>query len=175
MPAFCLPDFEGNPVSPEDASDAKAFLIAFICNHCPYVKHVREALANIGNRLQAEGVAVYAINSNDPDRYPEDSPENMAREAAEAGYQFPYLFDETQQVAKDFHAACTPDFFVYDAGMRLVYRGQMDDSRPGNGMPVTASDLESAIQSAIAGRQHPGPHKPSVGCGIKWKPGNEPL
>ncbi len=175
MPAFCLPDTEGNLVSPEDATDAKAFLVAFICNHCPYVKHVREGFAALGNELQSQGVAVYAINSNDPERYPEDSPAQMAIEVRDANYQFPYLFDETQAVAREFRAACTPDFFVYDASRKLVYRGQMDDSRPGNGVPVSGADLRAAILCAVEGREYPGPHKPSVGCSIKWKPGNEPV
>ncbi len=175
MPAFCLPDTEGNLVSPEDATGAKAFLIAFICNHCPYVKHVRTEFAKLGNELQKQGVAVYAINSNDPERYPEDSFPNMATEVRDAGYEFPYLFDETQQVARDFRAACTPDFFVYDANSKLVYRGQMDDSRPGNGIPVSGADLRAAIDCAIQGQTPSGPQKPSVGCSIKWKPGNEPV
>jgi thiol-disulfide isomerase/thioredoxin len=175
MPAFCLPDIEGNLVSPEDADNAKAFVVAFICNHCPYVKHVRTTLARLGNRWQNEGIAFYAINANDPVTYPDDSPANMVREARDAGYEFPYLFDETQEVAREFHAACTPDVFVYDKSRKLVYRGQIDDSRPGNGLESTGADLEAAVASAVAGKPHPEPHKPSVGCGIKWRPGKESL
>jgi len=147
----------------------------FICNHCPYVKHVRAGLAAFGRDYAPRGVAVVAINANDVERYPDDSPAKMKAEAAEAGYSFPYLFDETQQVARSYGAACTPDLFVYDADRRLAYRGQLDDSRPGNGKPVTGADLRGACDALLAGRRPSADQKPSMGCNIKWKPGNEPV
>jgi peroxiredoxin len=173
-PHFALPDTEGNPVSLADARGAKALLVMFICNHCPFVKHLRPALARLAEEYAPRGVAVVGINANDAERYPADGPEAMRREKAEAGYPFPYLYDETQEVAKAYRAACTPDFFLFDAGHRLVYRGQFDDSRPSNGVPVTGRDLRAALDAVLEGRAVPAEQKPSLGCNIKWRPGNEP-
>jgi thiol-disulfide isomerase/thioredoxin len=146
-------------------------LVAFICNHCPYVKHVRSTFAALGSEYQARGVAVVAINSNDAEAYPDDSPEKMAEEIQLAGYTFPYLYDETQSVAKAYHAACTPDFFLFDKNQRLVYRGQFDDSRPKNGKPATGADMRAALEAVLSGKPVNPDQKPSVGCNIKWKAG----
>jgi peroxiredoxin len=174
-PAFELPDPSGEVHSLDSlASAANATLVAFICNHCPYVKHIRSVLAARASEWQQRGVAVVGINSNDADAYPDDSPEAMAKEIAEHGYTFPYLVDATQDVAKAYKAACTPDLFLFDAGRRLVYRGQFDASRPGNGIPVTGDDLGAAIDAVLDGGPVPEDQHPSVGCNIKWKPGNEP-
>jgi peroxiredoxin len=168
-PSFRLPDTDGRPVSIDDFKGAPALLVAFICNHCPYVKHVRAGLAQLGRDFQARGAAVVAINANDVENFPEDSPANMKREAAAAGYTFPYLFDDTQAVARAYRAACTPDFFLFDAKRKLAYRGQMDDSRPGNGLPVTGRDLRDALDSLLAGKPVSTKQKASIGCNIKWK------
>ena len=173
-PAFSLPDTRGNTVSLDDFRDAPGLLVAFICNHCPFVKHLRAELAEFAREYQGKGLAVVGINSNDVARYPADSPEMMAREVEEAGYTFPYLFDEDQSVAKAYAAACTPDFFLFDGERHLAYRGQFDDSRPGGGRPVTGEHLRAAADALLDGAPIPGPHHPSVGCNIKWKPGNEP-
>lgn len=173
-PEFSLPDPSGTIVSLNDFQGSKAYLIAFICNHCPYVKHVRKELAAIGRDYQAKGVTVIAINSNDVANYPDDSPAKMKEEVQIAGYTFPYLYDETQDVAKAYKAACTPDFYVYDGDKKLVYRGQMDDSRPGSNAPVTAEDLRAALDAVLSGTAASIEQKPSVGCNIKWKPGSEP-
>jgi peroxiredoxin len=173
-PFFRLPDTDGREVSLDDFELATALLIIFLCNHCPYVKHVRRGLVDLVRDLQARGVAVVGINANDVASHPEDSPAQMAREAKEVGYTFPYLHDESQEVAKAYGAACTPDFFLFDAQHQLVYRGQMDDSRPGNGLPVTGADLRAAANALLEGRPVPGDQKPSIGCNIKWRPGNEP-
>ena len=173
-PEFSLPDPSGTIVSLNDFQGSKAYLIAFICNHCPYVKHVRKELAAIGRDYQTKGVTVIAINSNDVANYPDDSPAKMKEEVQIAGYTFPYLYDETQDVAKAFKAACTPDFYVYDGDKKLVYRGQMDDSRPGSNAPVTAEDLRAALDAVLSGTDASIEQKPSVGCNIKWKPGAEP-
>ncbi len=173
-PSFELPDTEGKLVALADFKGAPALLVAFICNHCPYVKHVRDELARLGAEYQAKGVAVVAINSNDVITHPDDSPEMMAREKAEFGYTFPYLFDETQKVALAYQAACTPDFYVFDANQKLVYRGQLDASRPGNSIPVTGKDLRTALDAALAGQPVSENQRPSMGCNIKWKRGNEP-
>lgn len=173
-PDFTLPDTTGNTVSLSDLQGAKALLVAFICNHCPYVQHVRQGLAELGRDFQDKGAAVVAINSNDVTNYPDDSPARMAEEVRSAGYTFPYLFDESQEVAKAYRAACTPDFFLFDGEHKLVYRGQMDDSRPGNGKPVTGADLRAALDAVLAGRPVPAEQTASVGCNIKWKPGSEP-
>jgi peroxiredoxin len=172
-PPFRLPDTDGKLVSLEDFAKAPALLVMFICNHCPFVKHVRSHLAQLVKEYQARRVAAVGISSNDVAQYPEDSPEQMAQEKRAAGYTFPYLFDESQEVAKIYGAACTPDFFVFDRERRLVYRGQMDDSRPTNGRPVTGSDLRTALEAVLAGRAVPSEQRPSVGCNIKWKAGNE--
>ncbi len=173
-PDFCLPDTNGKMVALRDFKDAPALLVMFICNHCPFVKHIRRALADFAREYRAKGLAIVAINSNDIERYPEDSPAKMAEEVRNAGYVFPYLFDETQEVAKAYRAACTPDFFLFDRDRRLVYRGQFDDSRPSNNRPVTGADLRAAVDAVLAGRPVSPDQKPSIGCNIKWKPGNEP-
>ncbi|MBS0264110.1 MAG: thioredoxin family protein [Planctomycetes bacterium] len=173
-PAFALPDTQGKTVALADFQKAPALLVMFICNHCPYVKHVRAELARLGKDYQARGVAVVAISSNDAQSYPDDSPAKMALEAQDAGYTFPYLYDESQAVAHAYQAACTPDFFLFDGQRKLVYRGQLDDSRPGNGLPVTGQDLRAALDAVLAGSAAPATQKPSIGCNIKWKAGNEP-
>ena len=173
-PDFRLPDTTGKPVSLKDFSSARALLVVFMCNHCPYVKHVRSGLAQLARDYQPRGLAMVGISSNDVANYPADSPAKMAEEAKAAGYIFPYLYDETQSVAKGYRAACTPDFYLFDQGQRLVYRGQMDDSRPGNGIPVTGKDLRAALDAVLAGKPVSPDQKVSIGCNIKWKPGNEP-
>jgi peroxiredoxin len=154
--------------------DAPATVIMFICNHCPFVIHVMDELTRLSLDYAAKGVAIVAINSNDVESHPQDGPDNMAALVREKGWTFPFLFDATQAVAKAYHAACTPDFFVFDREKKLVYRGQLDDSRPSNQKPVTGSDLRAAIDSALAGRPAAAEQRPSIGCNIKWKAGNEP-
>jgi peroxiredoxin len=173
-PPFSLPDTDGRRVSLDDLKAAPALLVMFLCNHCPFVKHVRSELARLGAEYGARGVAVVAISSNDAVAYPADGPDEMRREKEEAGYTFPYLYDEAQTAAADYRAACTPDFFLFDGARRLVYRGQLDDSRPGNDVPVTGADLRAALDAVLAGDAVPVEQKPSLGCNIKWKPGNEP-
>jgi peroxiredoxin len=173
-PDFRLPDFDGKIVSRQDFAGAPGLLVQFICNHCPFVKHIRDELARFGRDYAARGLGIVAINSNDTDAYPDDSPVEMAQEARAAGYVFPYLVDESQAIAKAYHAACTPDFFLFDAAGKLVYRGQFDASRPGNNLPVTGEDLRRAADAVLGGKPVPGEQRPSVGCNIKWKPGNEP-
>ena len=168
-PPFSLPDVSGKTVSIADFQNAPALLVMFICNHCPYVKHVRSGLAQLARDYQAQGVAVVAISSNDVMSHPDDSPAKMAVEAKEAGYTFPYLYDESQAVARAYQAACTPDFFLFDREKRLVYRGQLDDSRPGNGIPVSGKDLRAALDAVVAGKPVASEQKPSIGCNIKWK------
>jgi peroxiredoxin len=173
-PAFRLPDPAGQVHGLEDFAASPALLVAFICNHCPYVKHIRTALAAFARDYQPRGLAVVAINANDVTSHPDDSPGKMAEEIRAAGYTFPYLYDESQSVARAYRAACTPDFFLFDRDRRLVYRGQFDDSRPGNDAPVTGGDLRAAVDLLLAGRPIPPEQKPSIGCNIKWRPGNEP-
>ncbi len=173
-PDFSLPDCRGKTVSLADFADAPALLVSFMCNHCPYVKHVADELAKLAKEYQNRGVAIVGINSNDVHSHPDDAPEKMAEEANRRGYTFPYLYDQTQEVAKEYHAACTPDFFVFDHERRLVYRGQMDGSRPGNSMPVTGQDLRTALDAVLAHKPVSTNQKPSLGCNIKWKAGNEP-
>lgn len=168
-PDFCLPDTDGRMVRLADFAQAPALLVAFICNHCPYVKHIQKAFAELAKEYQAKGVAVVAINSNDPVAYPEDAPEKMKEEKQRLGYTFPYLFDETQEVARAYRAACTPDFFLFDRARKLVYRGQMDDSRPGNNKPNDGRDLRAALDAVLAGQTPPPHQKPSSGCNIKWR------
>jgi peroxiredoxin len=168
-PDFSLPDTEGKMVSLNDFKDAQAFLVIFMCNHCPFVKHILKAMIKLIKDYQAKSVAVVGINSNDVANYPDDSPPMMAKLAKEAGFTFPYLYDETQEVAKAYRAACTPDFFLFDSDKTLVYRGQMDDSRPDNGIPVTGADLTAAIDAVIEGKPVSEEQKPSIGCNIKWK------
>ena len=157
-----------------DFRDAPALLVIFMCNHCPYVVHIREALAGFAREYQPKGLAMVGINANDAEKYPDDSPEKMVDEVKKAGYTFPYLYDADQSVARAYRAACTPDLFLYDADRRLVYRGQFDDARPRNDEPVTGRDLRAAVEAVLAGRPAPEDQKPSLGCNIKWKPGNEP-
>ena len=173
-PDFKLPECEGSTVSLSDFNDAKALLVIFMCNHCPFVKHVAEELARLSKDYMAKGVAVVGINSNDAEKYPDDSPEAMRKEKAMRGYPFAYLFDEDQSVAAEYHAACTPDFFLFDGDHKLVYRGQLDRSRPDSGVPVTGEDLRAAIDTVLAGGIVPETQTPSIGCNIKWKSGNEP-
>lgn len=173
-PAFRLPDPSGRMVSLDDFPEAKGLLVVFMCNHCPFVKLMREELARLGHELRARGVAMVGINSNDADKYPDDSPSRMQDEIEAFGYVFPYLVDATQEVAKAYQAACTPDFFLFDGQRTLVYRGQLDDSRPGNGKPVTGKDLRAAIDALLEGREVPPEQVPSIGCNIKWREGNAP-
>ncbi len=173
-PDFALPDTGGRTVVLGDFAEAPGLLVVFICNHCPFVKHIREELAQAVKRYQGKGLAVVGISSNDVDAFPQDGPELMAREVEELGYTFPYLFDETQSVAKAYTAACTPDFFLFDNGRRLVYRGQFDGSRPGNDLPVTGADLGAAVEALLEGNAVSSDQRPSIGCNIKWKAGNEP-
>ncbi len=173
-PFFRLPDPAGKWHSIDDFKAAPALLVAFICNHCPFVKHIRGEFAEVAKRYRKLGVAVVGISSNDVEQFPDDSPEKMAEEARTYGYEFPYLFDESQTVAKAYGAACTPDFFLFDKDRKLVYRGQFDDSRPENGVPVTGKDLKAALDAVLQGKPAPAEQKPSIGCNIKWKTGNEP-
>jgi len=173
-PDFSLPDTQGKTVSLADFTQAPALLVVFMCNHCPFVKHILNHFVELVKEYQAKGVAVIGINSNDVTSFPEDRPEMMAKVARQQGFTFAYLYDEAQEVAKAYHAACTPDFFLFDREMKLVYRGQMDDSRPGNNVPVTGNDLRAALDAVLAGKEVPEPQKPSMGCNIKWKLGNEP-
>jgi peroxiredoxin len=173
-PDFHLPDATGHLVSRDDFAGSSALLVMFLCNHCPYVKHVAEEVVRLAREYQARGVGVVAISSNDVAQYPEDGPARMAEVAAAMGATFPYLYDETQAVAKAYHAACTPDFFLFTADRRLAYRGQLDGARPGNDVPVNGHDLRAALDAVVAGMPVPEPQRPSLGCSIKWKPGNEP-
>ncbi|MFH1923888.1 MAG: thioredoxin family protein [Planctomycetota bacterium] len=173
-PDFSLPDAEGNLVSLSDFEDAPALLIIFMCNHCPFVKHVADGLARLAKEYQERGVAVVGINSNDVANYPDDSPAKMAEEIKLRGYTFPYLYDETQEVAKAYQAACTPDFYIFDEQQLLVYRGQMDSSRPQSGVEATGEDLRAALDAVLTGLPVPEDQTPSLGCNIKWKPGGEP-
>ena len=171
-PDFSLPDTTGATVS-RDNFEGKPLLVMFICNHCPFVKHLRTHLCSTCKEYQEKGVAVIGVSSNDAATHPDDSPEAMAAEVADVGYTFPYLHDETQNVAKAFRAACTPDFFLFDGDHRLVYRGQYDGSRPDSGSP-TGADLTAAVDAVVAGTAVPSRQTNSIGCNIKWKPGNEP-
>ena len=173
-PEFNLPDADGKMHSLDDAAGSHAYLVMFICNHCPFVKHVADELARLGRDYQEKGVAVFAINSNDVESHPADAPDKMREEAASRGYTFPYVLDEDQSIAKAYEAACTPDFYLFDADRRLVYRGQLDGSRPGNDVPVDGTDLRNAIDAVLAGEPVPAEQVPSLGCNIKWKAGNEP-
>ncbi len=173
-PDFQLPDTSGKIVSPADFTDAPALLVVFMCNHCPYVIHIRAGLAQLARDYLPKGVAIVGINANDVANYPEDSPARMKAEVKGAGYLFPYLYDETQAVAKAYHAACTPDIYLFDKNRKLVYRGQFDGSRPGNGIPVTGTDLRAALDAVLAGKPVSPTQKASMGCNIKWKAGNEP-
>ena len=174
-PHFQLLDVvSGTEVSTEDVRSAHALLVMFVCNHCPFVIHVEEELAKLGRDYGPKGVAMVAICSNDVENYPDDSPDKMRLFAKEKGWQFPYLFDEDQSVAKAYYAACTPDFYLFDANQELVYRGQLDGSRPGNDISVTGEDLRGAIDAILEGESAPAEQRPSLGCNIKWKEGNAP-
>ena len=173
-PNFNLPDLDGNVVCIDDFWQSRLLLVGFLCPHCPFVRHVRGEVAELARAYADRGLATVGIMSNDTVRYPQDGPAGMRREVEEAGYPFPYLLDETQQVARAYRAACTPDFFLFDQERRLVYRGQLDSSRPGNGVAVTGSDLRAAIEGALAGEPPLAEQQPSIGCNIKWKAGNEP-
>jgi peroxiredoxin len=173
-PDFSLVNVDGRTVCVADFADASTLLVIFLCNHCPYVKHLADALARFTSEYMDKGVAVVGINSNDVANYPADSPEQMVAEAEARGYRFPYLYDETQEVAKAYRAACTPDFFLFDGEQKLAYRGQFDSSRPDSGIPITGADLRAAVDAVLAGREPPAEQRPSIGCNIKWKPGNEP-
>jgi len=174
-PAFSLPDVvSGNTISLGTVADRPALLVMFICQHCPYVKHIKQELANLGRDYVDRGLAIVAISANDVDRYPDDAPEHLKAMAENLGFTFPVCYDETQAVAKAYTAACTPDFFLFNADRALVYRGQLDDSRPGNGLPITGKDLRGAIDAVLSGQLVSPDQRPSIGCNIKWKPGNEP-
>lgn len=173
-PDFRLRQLNGELIGLNDFEDSEVLVVMFICNHCPFVKHIRQGLADFGRDYLDLPVGIVAINSNDVSTHPEDSPEAMELEARDAGYTFPYVYDETQEVARAFRAACTPDFFVFDKNRRLVYRGQFDSSRPGNELPVSGSDLRQAVDALLQGRPVSQEQRPSVGCNIKWKAGFEP-
>lgn len=174
-PDFALPDVvSGRIVGLADFSASPALLVAFICNHCPYVKHVRAGFVAFAREYQPKGLAIVAISANDAATYPDDAPAAMVREAKNAGFTFPYLYDETQAVARAYEAICTPDFFLFDRERRLVYRGRFDASRPGSNVPVSGADLRAAVDALLAGRPVPADQQPSMGCSIKWKPGNAP-
>lgn len=173
-PAFRLPDYSGREVSLEDYAGKKGLLVVFMCNHCPFVRHIREALAQLGRDLPEQGIAMVGINSNDADGYPDDSPARMKDEAETHGYTFDYLVDASQDVAKAYQATCTPDFFLFDGDRKLVYRGQLDSSRPSNGQPVTGADLKAAVAALLEGQGPVADQVASIGCNIKWKPGNAP-
>ena len=174
LPSFSLPDFNGKVVSDADFKGSKALLVAFICKHCPFVRHIRLEFARFAKEYEPKGLRVVAIMSNSIEEFPEDGPEGMKQEAQEAGYIFPYLFDKDQNVAKLFKAACTPDLFLFDSNRRLAYRGQFDGSRPKNTVPVNGADLRAAADAVLAGNAPPETQRPSMGCNIKWYPGNEP-
>jgi peroxiredoxin len=173
-PDFRLPDYKGSCVSLSDFKDAPALLVMFICNHCPYVQHVRPTIAKLTAEYKKKGVASAAINSNDTQKYPADSPAMMAEEVKAAGYIFPYLVDDSQQVAKAYRAACTPEFCLFDKDRKLYYRGRLDGSTPRSKTPTTGEDLRRALDLLLAGKPPPREQTPSMGCNIKWKPGNEP-
>ena len=173
-PDFQLPDTNGKITSLADFKNAPALLVIFMCNHCPYVIHIRAGLAQLARDYAPRGVGLVGINSNDAKNYSDDSPARMKEEVKSAGYIFPYLYDETQAFAKAYHAACTPDIFLFDRGRRLVYRGQFDASRPGSGIPVTGKDLRAALDAVLAGKTTSEFQAPGIGCNIKWKSGNEP-
>ena len=174
LPSFSLPDFDGKVVSDADFKGSPALLVAFICKHCPFVRHIRSEFARFAKEYEPKGLKVVAIMSNSVEEFPEDGPEGMKQEAAEAGYVFPYLYDKDQAVAKAFKAACTPDLFLFDSNRRLAYRGQFDGSRPKNNVTVNGADLRAAADAVLAGKAPAEQQRPSMGCNIKWYPGNEP-
>jgi len=168
-PPFRLPDPSGRTVALEDLAGAPALVVAFLCNHCPYVKHLKSELGAFSREMHERGVAMVGINANDAEAYPDDAPERMAGDAERFGYAFPYLFDASQEVARAYRAECTPEFYLFDADRRLVYRGRFDASRPGNDLPVTGDDLRAAVDALLAGRPVDAEQQPSIGCNIKWK------
>ncbi len=173
-PDFALPDtVSGRTIRLSDYAASPALLVTFICNHCPYVIHVRPGLVEFAREYQPRGLAVVAISANDPETYPQDAPEQMTLEAKKAGFTFPYLFDRTQQTAGAYHAVCTPEFYLFDSQRRLAYRGRFDASRPNSGVPVTGAELRAAAEALLAGRPVPADQKPSVGCSIKWRAGRQ--
>lgn len=173
-PDFTLPDYDGKSVSLSECHGEKGLLVIFMCNHCPYVKHVAPELARLAKDYAAKGVATVGISSNDAEAYPDDSPEKMKEEAKLQGYDFPYLYDADQSVASDYRAACTPDFYLFDADLKLAYRGQLDGTRPKQDKAPNGSDLRAAMDALLSGGAIPEPQKPSIGCNIKWKTGAEP-
>ncbi|MEB3290168.1 MAG: thioredoxin family protein [Leptolyngbya sp.] len=174
-PEFALTDVvSGQTISLATFAESPALLVMFICRHCPFVQHVEQELARLGREYGAKGVGIVAISANSLQTHPQDGPEHLKAQAEEYGFTFPYCFDATQAVAKAYTAACTPDFFLFDGHQRLVYRGQLDDSRPSNGQPVTGKDLRAALDAVLAGQPLPTDQRPSIGCNIKWTPGNEP-
>ena len=174
LPDFALPDLDGRIVTSADYVSARALLVAFFCRHCPFVTHIRQGFSQFAAEYKGR-LPIVAINSNDIEAFPEDGPDGMRDEARTAGYTFPYLFDEKQEIAKAFRAACTPDLFLFDSNRRLAYRGEFDDSRPKNNVPVTGAELRAAADAVLAGRLAPATQKPSIGCNIKWYPGNAPV
>ncbi|MCW2904811.1 MAG: alkyl hydroperoxide reductase/Thiol specific antioxidant/Mal allergen [Streptosporangiaceae bacterium] len=174
-PPFRLPCVDGGTVSSEDFADAPGFLVVFLSNHCPYVRRIEDTIGEVVAEYQKEDLAAVGICSNDAENYPQDDADHLAEQAKRAGFTFPYLIDRTQDVAKAYRAACTPDFFLYDAGLMLAYRGEFDSARPGNDLPADGATLRAALYQVLGGRPVPGPHRPSLGCGIKWKPGNEAI
>jgi len=174
-PEFSLPDtVSGKTMTLASVAGKKALLVIFLCNHCPYVKHLKSGLAQLGKDYAGRDLAIVGISANDPVSHPDDAPAKLAADAKASGYAFPVLFDETQKVAQSYQASCTPDFFVFDAARKLAYRGQFDDSRPGNGKPVTGSDLRAALDAVLDGKPAASKQQPSIGCNIKWRAGNEP-
>jgi thiol-disulfide isomerase/thioredoxin len=175
LPPFSLTDAaSGRTLTEREVTGRAGTLVMFICNHCPFVKHVMPELGRVAGDYQPKGIGVAAINANDAEKYPQDAPPEMKKLAENEGWKFPFLFDDTQAVARAFRAACTPDFFVFDAGGKLVYRGQLDDSRPSTNAPVTGHDLRAALDAMLAGKPPLEEQNPSIGCNIKWKPGAEP-
>jgi peroxiredoxin len=169
-PDFVLPDVvTGKQVTTQTVTGQKGLLVMFICRHCPFVKHLDKALAQLGRDYAGKGIGIVAISSNDADSYPDDAPESLAQQARDLGFTFPYLYDESQDITRAYDATCTPDFFLFDSGLKLVYRGQFGDSRPGNGVPVTGGDLRGAIDALLAGKPISPEQRPSIGCNIKWK------
>ena len=173
-PDFQLPDVFGETISLATMKGKQGLLVMFICKHCPFVKHVEAQLAQIGKDYEDKNLGIVAISANDASNYPDDAPDQLQAMAKELGFTFPLCYDETQETAKAYTAACTPDFFLFDGNRSLVYRGQLDDSRPGNDKPVTGQDLRNAIDAVLAGKPISDMQKPSIGCNIKWKPGNAP-
>jgi peroxiredoxin len=174
-PEFALPAIDGRKVSLSDFDGAPALLVVFLSNHCPYVRRIEAGLGSVVATYEGRGLAAVGISSNDIANYPDDAPAHLAEQAERAGFTFPYLVDESQQVAKDYRAACTPDLFLYDAERRLAYRGEFDAARPRNDLPADGASLRAALDRVLAGEPVPGPHTPGMGCGIKWKPGNDPF